>query len=129
MEGTYDVYFGAEAVGRVRVERQGLYYQFSCACVWQEGMYHLMANGEKLGLMVPSDGKLCLQTRLPAKRFEQRDVRFSLLPKHAKMTLSFIPLRPEEPFSYLRRLENAYLARRDGQIGVVLSGDTASKKL
>ncbi len=129
MEGTYDVYFANEAVGRVRVQKQGLYYIFTCRCQLLEGMYHLMLGEEKLGLMVPEAGELKLSTKLPAKRFGQGSLRFALRPRHAKMPGSFIPLRPEEPFSYLQRLENAYLARVDGQMGVMLSGIEESKKM
>ncbi len=116
-------------MGSVRVQRQGLYYQFSCKCQYLEGLYSLMLDQQKLGLMVLSQGQLVLSTRLPVKRFEQGSGRFSLQPRHTKMPGTFVPLHPAEPFSYLRRLENAYLTLRDGQIGVMLSGEAEQKNV
>ena len=32
----------------------------------------------------------------------------------------FVPIFPEEPFAYLERLEDAYLEKRNGYLGVVI---------
>ncbi len=129
LEGTYDVNFGAETIGRVRVQRQGLYYQFACTCEHLDGMFQLVCDGVDLGLLVPCGGQLILQTKQPVKRFGQGSGQFLLRPRHSKLPQSFVPLRPEEPFAYLSRLENAYLATQNGQPGVVLVGDLGCEKL
>ena len=61
-----------------------------------------------------------LSTKVPIKRLGQGTMRFQALPKHRKLEGEFIPVYPEEPFAYLTRLQNAFLAVRDGQVGVVI---------
>ena len=85
-------------MGRVLVERQGLYYIFRCRCTLSgETAFRLFAScGEKqedLGVLVPMGNFFGLDTT------------------------HFAPISPEEPFAYLQRLKDAYLAEKDGQIG------------
>ncbi len=120
VEGIYSVYLGQESVGRVAVSRQGLYYHFLCKCELLSGMFQLMAGSQSLGLLVPEKDQLVLSTMVPVKRIGQKCPRFTLQPRHQPMPQSFVPLSPQEPFAYLRRLENAYLATQNGQLGVVL---------
>ena len=125
MEGTYDVMFAGEKMGEVSVSRQGLYWQFSCRCSLSgEVMYYLWVHvdgcDEKLGLLMPEDAGFCLKTKLAMKRFGQGRPVFTLRPKHELLTTQFVPVRPEEPFAYLHRLQEAHLASQKQQIGVVL---------
>ena len=125
MEDTYGVYFGSQLTGKVQVLRQGLYYGFHCRCkLTGEIVCRLyVICGEKresLGVVVPMDGGFGLDTRLPKKRLGEGKMEFLLIPKHDIPQGSFVPIYPEEPFAYLTRLENAYLARRNGETGVVL---------
>ncbi len=126
MGKTYPVYFGAEAVGAVEVEVQGLYYVFTCRCrMLESAMYYLNicwdGGAERLGLLAPEGERLCLNAKIPAKRVGQGDLRFALAPKHEKLEGHFVPVFPEEPFAWLRQLEGAYLANRQGQMGIVLN--------
>lgn len=79
---------------------------------------------EKLGVLVPVEGGFGLDTRLAAKRFAQGVPEFAAVPrKNPDEEVSdrhFIPIKPEEPFAYLSRLENAYFVCRNGEIGVIL---------
>lgn len=125
MEGTYDLMLSAEKIGLVRVTRQGLYYHFSCRCALSgEMMYHLAVNwdggSENLGLLMPMDGQFGIETRLPAKRLGQGSLTFSLQPKHRAVKGLFVPICADEPFAYLHRLENAYLATQHQQLGIIL---------
>ena len=125
MEGTYDVMFGSTKMGAVTVRRQGLYWQFSCRCrVSGEVMLELWisVNGERhnLGVLTPYEAVFGLEKKLAAKVLGQGRPAFSLRPRHARTEELFIPLRPEEPMQYLDRLECAYLAQREGRIGLVL---------
>ncbi len=125
MDGTYDVRFGTETVGSVRVQKQGLYYNFHCRCrLFTQEMYslYLVGTGEpvRLGLLIPSDGCLILDTKLAVKRAGQGSHSFELRPRHEAMPENFIPLHPQEPFAYLKQLENAYLTNREGQLGIVI---------
>ncbi len=121
MEGTFDVTFGNQTVGSVQVRRQGLYYHYSCRCQnFTESMYDVYWGSYRLGLLIPQNGGLCLEGRLPVKTLAQESGGFYAKPRHAGMAGRFVALSPREPFSYLRNLENAYLENRNGQLGVVL---------
>ena len=122
MVGTYEIMLGSSPVGQVTVERQGLYYRFSCRCDLK-GMYRLMAscNGkqEDLGTLIPKDGAFGLEKRVPVKRLGEGKPEFLLMGKDCARRENFVPVYPEEPFSYMSRLKDAYLARREGQLGIM----------
>ena len=124
MVGSYGVRLGDSQVGTVTVERQGLYYRFFCRCSLSgQVMYRLWLlceGGERdLGLCVPVDGGFGTERRLPVKQCAGTP-EFVLRPNRAAPGTKFIPLSPEEPFRYLHRLENAYLARRGTELGIVI---------
>ena len=117
-----ELFFGDRSVGRVLVERQGLYYVFRCRCrLSGEAAFRLLAtcgkNREDLGILVPIDDSFGLDTRRPVKRLGEVELSFRLVSKHDAPRTHFAPISPEEPFAYLQRLKDAYLAEKDGQIG------------
>lgn len=117
-----ELFFGDRSVGRVLVERQGLYYVFRCRCALSgEAAFRLFAScGEKqedLGVLVPMGDSFGLDTRRPVKRLGEGELSFRLVSKHDAPRTHFAPISPEEPFAYLQRLKDAYLAEKDGQIG------------
>ena len=121
----YDIRLGNETVGTVNVERQGLYYCFSCRCRLSGSvMYRLCVScgghHENLGVLVPMGDRFGLDTKLAVKRLGQGPMGFMALPRHPPVQRHFVPIRPEEPFAYINRLQNAYLEIRNGQIGVVV---------
>jgi len=124
LEGTYEVYLGAEAVGNVTVTREGLYYRFVCSCRLSGDVCKLQitcgGKEESLGTLVPSGQYFCLNTRIPIKRFGNGQPHFLVSPNRPVMAGKFVPICPEEPFAYLERLKDAYLECRNGQIGIVL---------
>lgn len=125
-EGLYTLSFGDRAAGKVEVTRQGLYYAFSCHCrlsgdIVCKAVADWGDKQESLGVLIPEGDGFCLKTRLPAKRFPDRDPHFRVLPNRTAINGRFIPIRPEEPFAYLERLKEAYLARQNGQLGVILT--------
>ncbi len=123
MEGTYDVTFGKEKVGRLQLRQQGLYYHYSCRCeAFTEAMYDVYWGGQRLGLLIPRDGQLILEGKLPIKA-GQGSASFLVKPRHAPVSGRFVPLSPQEPFAYLRNLENAYLETRNGQVGLVIKSE------
>lgn len=125
MEGSYGVYFGNQQTGKVQVLRQGLYYRFICRCQLSGDVVcrlHVSCGDkrESLGVVVPMDGGFGLDTKLPVKRLGEGKMEFLLIPKHELGQVeTFVPIYPEEPFSYIERLKNAFLARKNGQVGVV----------
>lgn len=121
MVGTYEIRLGSSPVGHVTVERQGLYYRFSCRCNLK-GMNRLVVssngNREDLGILIPMDGAFGLEKRIPVKRLGEGNPEFLLMGKESEKREKFVPVYPEEPFSYMSRLKDAYLARREGQLGL-----------
>ena len=125
MVGTFEIMQGSSPIGKVTVERQGLYYRIVCRCsLTGEVMHHLVvSSGEKredLGTLVPFDGAFGLEKRVPVKRLGDGEPEFHLLPKHSIPKGKFVPVYPEEPFSYMSRLKDAYLEARDGQVGLMI---------
>lgn len=125
MEGNYSVTFGQTQVGRVRVRRQGLYYQFICRCQLSGDVVCRLTvrcggKQESLGILVPSQEGFGLDTKVSVKRIGEGEMEFYLMPSREHAVGTFVPLSPEEPFSYIARLKDAYFERRYGQAGVVL---------
>ena len=125
MECTYPILLGGEPIGQAQVARQGLYCCISCRCrLSGEVMYRVILrccdHQEDLGILVPQNGAFCLQKRIPAKLLTSGELSFLAVPKHKPLAGKFVPLSPETPFQYLTKLENAYLARQNGQIGILI---------
>ena len=125
MENCFAVYFGGQAVGKVRVSKQGLYYHFSCRCrIGTEIVCRLVVScGEKrenLGIVVPTDGGFGLETKLPVKRLGEGRMEFLLIPKHDVSVGQAVRVYPEEPFAYISRLKGAYLVKQKGQPYIVM---------
>jgi hypothetical protein len=120
---TYDVYLGQESVGKVDAQVEGLYYRFQCRCKLSgEVVYRLLVScgdhQENLGALIREGDSFGLHTRLAMKRLGKGKLQFRLLPKHPDLDGLFVPLGPEEPFSYISKLRRAYLQRRNGQTGL-----------
>ncbi len=125
MNGCYHIFLGEENVGQAQVEKQGLYYRISCRCdLSGEVMCRVSVScggkQENLGLLVPESGSFVLSTRIPVSRLGVGEPEFRVLPRRPEKQGRFIPLSPQTPFAYLHRLENAYLEKRKGQLGIVL---------
>ena len=121
MEGTYEVNKNGQVVGRATVTREGMYYQIRCRCdLNEEGMFRLVIDFEDdridLGILVPDGKGFGLQTRINTKTLGQGSPAFSILPRRESIQHTVIKLCPEEPFRYLSRLEDAFLAKRNGEI-------------
>lgn len=125
MEGTYPILLGGEPIGQASVEKRGLYYHFFCKCdLSGEVIYRItVQTGEKtenLGIPVPEEDLFTLTAKLPVSRFGEGNMVFRAVPRHAQLEGEFVPLSPDSPFPYLARLQNAFLEKRNGQLGVVL---------
>ena len=123
MFGLYDIYRGAEKIGKAEVTREGLYYRFRCFCDLPEGeIYRLTVNcgskAENLGIPIPSGDGFWLSARLPMSRFSDGEPFFRAIPKEQQL---WVPVLPEQPFAYLAELENAVLEERGGEMGLLIS--------
>ena len=125
MLGEYPVFFGNVRIGKVSVCRIGLYYRFCCNCsLKNEGLYRLYVScgdcKQNLGVLVPEGDCFFLETRVPSKRFGEGIPEFFVISNYAKAEEAFYPIYPEEPFAYISRLKDAYLIKRNSQLGVIL---------
>ena len=125
MDGIYDIYMGGETVGKATVVRQGLYYLFSCRCrITGEVICRVSvtcgSRTENLGVLVPTGSEFGLEKRVAVKKLGRGVLCLRAAPKHTADTGKFVPVYPEEPFSYIKRLQNAFLEIRNGELGVVL---------
>ena len=125
MEGNYPLIFGSREVGTVQVTTEGLYYRFRCRCRMSGDVISkvIVACGgtqERLGILVPEGDGFSLNTRLPMKRLGEGKQEFRILPNRETMKGKYVPIKPEEPFSYIERLKDAYLAYRNGQACAVI---------
>lgn len=120
---SFSVTVCGKPVGKVIVQRQGLYYLFSCRCNLSEDvMYRLMVDcgpvRENLGILIPQNGSFVLDTKVPAKRIGEGNMIFSLISKQEEYKGVFVPIYPEEPFTYISRLKESFLVYRNGQPGI-----------
>ena len=125
MDGTYEVFQDAKAVGRIEVVREGLYYRITCQCcpMGREMLRLWMICGEvemDLGLCVPKGDGFGTQRRISVKQCGSGEPKFILRSREKQRQGTFVPLRPEEPFRYIHRLENAFMERRGGEAGIVI---------
>lgn len=121
----YEILLGDKSVGKALVSREGLYYRIRCRCSLSgETVCRVQVRCgnrcEDLGILVPEDGAFVLETRIPVKRVREGSLSFVAAPRHRTPELLFIPLHPEEPFRYIERLKDAYLAKRDGKTGIMI---------
>lgn len=116
MDGKYKVTLNGQTVGTAEVNREGLYCRLSCRCRMVDREVHrLYADGEKIGVLVPQNGELTLETRVAAKRLKP-GCEFTLEEKRG----AFIPIRPGEAFAQLDKLRLGKLAFREGEPGLFL---------
>ena len=116
MENKYEVFHMGQTVGTVKLFREGLYCRLLCSCRVHDGEIHrLYAGGEKIGVLIPENGKLVLEAKVAAKRLKE-NCTFSLDENSGE----FIPIRPGEPFPHLDKVRQGRLSFRDGEPGVLL---------
>ncbi len=121
----YDILLGSEPVGKAEVSREGLYYRISGKCSLSGTViYKLRVSCEEntidLGIFVPEGEAFWVRTKVPAKRLGTGALQFRAVPRHIELRGEFIPLSPEEPFAYIKRLGEARLQLQDGKLGIIL---------
>ena len=125
MEQSYSVSCKGTHAGKVVVQRSGLYYHFSCRChLPDQIIYRLVVTVGKmcvnLGIPVPMDGSFVLNTKQPVKTIGEGEMSFALVTKKEDCSVTFVPIVPEEPFSYISRLKDSFLELQDGQPGITI---------
>lgn len=133
LQNEYSIFSGEEEIGKVSVQRQGLYYGIRCRCTLTGAIrYKLIASvGEStvdLGLCVPMGDRFGVDTKIPIKRLGEGTLSFRLQPRHNRPQGKFVPVSPEEPFHYIRQLQTAHLARQEGVVGIIIPEDQISRE-
>lgn len=124
----YNIMLSSKIIGSVEVTIEGLYYRFHCECCLSgEVMYQLkLVSGERrcdLGVLIPKGNKFIIDTKIPIKKIGEGDFEFIAYPRHPELKETFIPIRAEEPFAYIEKLENSFLTIINGESGILLSND------
>lgn len=101
MAETYDITHEGAPVGSAQMEKQGLYYVFSCRCrLPDKGMYRIHVicgeTREDLGICIPIDGMFGTEKRIPSKRLGEKTPAFELVAKDWVPPTPAMP-EPEEP--------------------------------
>ena len=125
MVGNYEINQGDRLQGKVTVAKEGLYYRISCRCQLSGEVMHRLVvrcGGKEtsLGTCVPMEEGFGVEKKISRKTIGEGIPEFLLLPKHEAVSGKFVPIYPEEPFSYMARLKDAFLARQAGQLGIVI---------
>ncbi len=124
MENCFDITMGNEPVGKATLIKEGLYWKIHCRCQLSGEVVHqviLQAAEEiDLGILVREGGDYCLTKRIAIKRLGDVTPQFTAKPRTPKTERSFHPIVPEEPFSYIEKLKEAFLEEKNGEIGVTL---------
>ena len=89
MSETYEVTYDGAPVGKAQMEKQGLYYAFSCRCQLPDaGLYRIHVicgdHREDLGICVPMDGVFGMDKKLPVRQVGVQSPAFELVPKDWK---------------------------------------------
>ena len=114
MDKEYSVELEQRQIGSARISREGLYCRVVCTCeMREERVYILYAEGcgetLRLGIPAPKGGKLCLDTKIPLKRFPQKIDEMYLLEKGKENSKRGILLKEGEPVSGLENLMHSKL--------------------
>ena len=133
MNMTYDVMFCGKTVGNVHLVKQGLYYHLQCSCsMISREIYRLQVQcGQeriRCGILIPENNRFVLETKIPAKKLYGDDLEFWLenisscgnVTSHLKGEFKYIPIYPDEPFTYLTKLKHAYFEKRNAQGGILI---------
>lgn len=125
MEGTYTIWLGQDPVGKVEVQRQGLYYYFYCKCQLYSKVIcrvTITCGGkhETLGVLVPVGTEYRLTKKLPIKLFSEAMPEFWITPRLPRNRDICVDIYPEEPFRHIAKLENAYLCKKQDKLMIAI---------
>lgn len=131
MEMICDILMADKPIGTARIKKEGLYYNIHCTCKLSGAVIcRLVAccgsKQQDLGICVPMNGQFGVQTKIPVKRLGEGAMVIRVEPNHGDVSKRFVPIRAEEPFAYIDKLQNAYFAFRNKQPGVILPEEDQS---
>lgn len=120
----YEIMMDGIPVGQAQVEKEGLYYCFTCTCTPKNNGIHRIhvCDGvitRDLGICVPDGNGFRLFTRIPVKYLCEGKLSFKLV--DTSRTQKAVPVKEDEPFAYLGELDTARLQNTNGQPEIILS--------
>ena len=121
----YTIYMYSQPVGTATVQKEGLYFSFTCICqIRRSGIYrvsiHAEDHSENLGVLIPEGNAYILTARLPQKRFITDNFSFQVIDAQKITSGICIPLASDKPFSYISKLRESNLVIIDGQLCIRL---------
>ena len=116
----YDVLMNTQVVGKAQVSKEGLYYRFSCQCTPpDDGIFRIIVsdgtNTKDLGISVPERETV---SRIAIKYLPGKNLSFSLISKE-KLQMA-IPVKTDEPFACLDKLDTASLQEKGEQTEILI---------
>lgn len=155
MDENYAVMYRGEQVGKLQMQKQGLYCRMQCRCQLPgDDIYRLkMLQGKEsihIGVLVPEGDGFLLDKRIPAKRIPAGELHFVVRgsrepeepeekpeekPEQTQEQTQesipeeqeFVPICEEEPFPALEQVRDSILAWQDGQPGIFVQKDNGTE--
>lgn len=132
MSETYEITYDTVPVGTVRVEKQGLYFLFSCRCrLPDEGLYRIHGcygnDHVDLGICVPMGQQFGMDKKIPSRQIPEGIPVFCLLPKDWKPEVpetveSQEPVSVETEVSALTEEEETAMAETEEDVQLETAG-------
>lgn len=155
MDEIYAVMYRDEQVGKLQMQKQGLYCRLQCRCQLPgDDIYRLrMVQGKDsthIGVLVPEGDGFLLDKKIPVKRIPAGELRFVVrgsrepeepeerpeekpeqMQEQTQETIpeekEFVPICEEEPFSALEQVRGSVLAWQDDQPGIFVQKDNGTE--
>lgn len=156
MDENYAVMYRDEQVGKLQMQRQGLYCRMQCRCQLPgDDIYRLkMLHGEgstHIGVLVPEGDGFLLDKKIPAKRIPSGELSFVVrgsrdaevrepekteekpeetpeqIQESEPEETEFVPICEEEPFPALEQVRSSVLAWQDSQPGILIQKDNGTE--
>ncbi len=129
MKREFDIMANGKIVGRADVVPCGLYYDVHCKCNLQDGIVRIVAKcvdrRENIGICVPSNGKMVIQTRIPQKRL----CSLQGFEAVCQMAEEWIAITEGKPISCLSHIADARFIYRNGCPGLIIPQAEPDKNL
>ncbi len=122
----YDVYYENEIVGKVSLQRWGLYYRIICKTrrisneICRLYLY-IEDKPVNLGVCYPQNGGLYLERKIAAKELSLADPHFVLMHEIRSQEGQFVPISPDRPFPMLWKVKSGVFQFRDGIAGIFMA--------
>ena len=116
-----DILLNGLSIGRVQVDREGLYYKFRCKCKFNDNKIYRIKVSDGiteiiLGICVPEGDNFILNTKVPVKKLQKDTLIFTAELRSEQAIVAEMG----KSFSYLDKLETARLQYTNGQVKIII---------